>query len=1440
VLTIVDAAKVVQFSAPTYAVTEGTAATITVVRGGPTTGSVTVPYTTVDGSATAPTDYATKSGTLSFGPGVKSLSFAVTTVNTPNADGARTVNLSLGAPTGGALGTNATATLTIQDNDAPGTFQFGAATYAVVEGGVSPALITRTGGSGGTVVVRWETTGGTATGGALPTTPGADYAPTTGLLTFGPGVTSQRVPLSIVNDTVAEDPETVLLGIAEIVSSSAGAASIGAQSTSTLTIQDNDVGGTVEFATTAVNVAENVPGGKVTLTVKRTGTALASGVLVDYVVGGTALPADFTLSNGTLTFAAGQTSAPIQITVLNDLNVPTPEPNKTVTVTLSNPRSIGPATGANKPVLGQPTALTATVTIVDEEPRLAFGAAAFSVAEGGSVLVPVVRTGPTTGTLMVDVTGVSGTATANTDFTITPGTLTFGPGVTKLNVTVAAPDDAVAEGAEQATLQLANPVNASLGMPSAATLTIQDNESAGVIQFAAAALSAVEGRTVRVTVTRTGTNLVGGVTVGWSAADVTATGGVDFTPTSGTLTFGAGVTSRSFDITTIDDADAEGTETAVISLDPPTGGATLGTPSALTLLIVDTEQSVAFRSATFSVGETVPQAVISVVRLGVPEGTVMVTAATVTANALPVAVPGLDYTTVPPTVLTFGPGEILKTFSVPILTANALSRSGNRLVGLELSSPTGAVLGANSAATLTILDFRPDLVVTTVSTPAGALAGKLVSAPTTVRNLGLVPSPAFRVGVFIAAADPLPGAGSLLTQRDIASLAPGASVSLPTQISIDDDLPPGDYFVSAIADFQSAVGEADEGNNGLASAPSFIRVVRNLTKFQSASANLSQSSPSPLQFPRVPLDVTCDAPGAINLSGSFTITSQLAQDATGVADLTGTLNNVPVRYVIAFSGTADATDHLVATLTSISATGAFIGSGSGTFDGTLDGQTLTGTVSGTINTSTGGVCAFTGSLTAQATSSSALKFATRIRPGSFGFDVTPDNVLFPQAADGYAAIFTVLFDEGGFPDPSTVRFTGPAGSGYTNTPADSELSGTNPDGTKARYVSPPRSGIPTVPGGVWSVLYKGTSRSFVVPPLDFDARLVVLYPTVTIDVGGVLNKVDWVYKDRLTGAVLTAVPSFIRNVQVSLSLNNDSFDLESPLLDRSVNSYTVPSRPSFADIRELSLRYTDLAGNVYFIDYGKAFRIQVEARLENTYGNSPSGPYPPGGSRERLLQLFVDVSAGSVNTTDCSAQGQSGPSFFVSVVNDGAAGPYPSAECLEPTGTTQFDDDSGLIDIFSARTNLDSRSVPYPLPVGTTFVVNVTPLSAQPQTVLATLTNPEANPLTDFIKIPRETTAPAPSGGGLADARLGQNMTVSWSLPSFPILEQRFSPIVNLPDHRFCSGVQQDLPPGTTTATFKFPTQCFGQAPTVAQFCIFFKGENGESSTGCWFFQDPS
>ena len=199
-----------------------------------------------------------------------------------------------------------------------------------------------------------------------------------------------------------------------------------------------------------------------------------------------------------------------------------------------------------------------------------------------------------------------------------------------------------------------------------------------------------------------------------------------------------------------------------------------------------------------------------------------------------------------------------------------------------------------------------------------------------------------------------------------------------------------------------------------------------------------------------------------------------------------------------------------------------------------------------------------------------------------------------------------------------------------------------------------------------------------------------------------------------------------------------------------------------------------------------------------------------------------------MDTTSCG---------FVTVVNDGALGPFPSPVCIPRTGTTQFGEDPTLIDIFSIRQDLSGPT----LPVGTAFQFNVTPLAPRsPQTVVTTLRNPEANTATDYIFIPNSNTPSLrPSGTDLTDARLGQNMTVSWSLPSFAIREQFFSPIVNLADNTFCQGNQQNLTPGTTSTTFKFPTTCFSQAPVQAQFCIFFKGDNGESSTGCWFFGDP-
>jgi hypothetical protein len=119
---------------------------------------------------------------------------------------------------------------------APGVLAFGAATYSVAEnGGNATITVNRTGGSSGQVTVNYATANGTATA-------GSDYTSASGALTFAAGVTAQTFAVPILDDAVSEGSETISLSL----SSPTGGATLGGQSTATLTIIDND--GVVEIA----------------------------------------------------------------------------------------------------------------------------------------------------------------------------------------------------------------------------------------------------------------------------------------------------------------------------------------------------------------------------------------------------------------------------------------------------------------------------------------------------------------------------------------------------------------------------------------------------------------------------------------------------------------------------------------------------------------------------------------------------------------------------------------------------------------------------------------------------------------------------------------------------------------------------------------------------------------------------------------------------------------------------------------------------------------------------------------------------------------------------------------------------------------------------------------------------------------------------------------
>lgn len=93
-------------SGPSSAVNEGQSATFTVTKTGTASGTLSVNYATVNGTALAPGDFAATSGTLTFRNWETTQTISVLTLDDGIAEGAETFSVSLSAPsTGASIGT---------------------------------------------------------------------------------------------------------------------------------------------------------------------------------------------------------------------------------------------------------------------------------------------------------------------------------------------------------------------------------------------------------------------------------------------------------------------------------------------------------------------------------------------------------------------------------------------------------------------------------------------------------------------------------------------------------------------------------------------------------------------------------------------------------------------------------------------------------------------------------------------------------------------------------------------------------------------------------------------------------------------------------------------------------------------------------------------------------------------------------------------------------------------------------------------------------------------------------------------------------------------------------------------------------------------------------------------------------------------------------------
>jgi len=192
--------------------------------------------------------------------------------------------------------------------------------------------------------------------------------------------------------------------------------------------------------------------------------------------------------------------------------------------------------------------------------------------------------------------------------------------------------------------------------------------------------------------------------------------GVDYLDTNGLLSWNDGETTpKTITIPLLLDFVVDGLKTVTVQLsDPRIGGVPnatllgLRTNASLSILDSDSYGTVAFNQAFYQVDEAAGSVSITVARSGGVAGPVSVNY----AASPDTAIPGVDFVPVSG-MLTFQPGEVSQSFSVPILDDG--QAAGNKGVTLTLSNPINVSLGVPSQVTLTIIDRE------SFNEPAGSL-----------------------------------------------------------------------------------------------------------------------------------------------------------------------------------------------------------------------------------------------------------------------------------------------------------------------------------------------------------------------------------------------------------------------------------------------------------------------------------------------------------------------------------------------------------------------------------------------------------------------------------------------------------------------------------------------------------------------------------------------
>lgn len=397
----------VQFSQSSYSVAEGVGtATFAVTRTGGSTGSITATCstTTGPGSAVAGSDYTAVPGqALAWGNLDTSTQYCYVPI-TPDVSPESSEQFGL-LLTSANIGSPATATVTILDDDGTGLLQFSASSYSGPEsGGPITITVTRTGSSSGSVSVNFATTtvGSTATA-------GSDYVATSGTLSWGSGDTSPKYfTVTPLTDSLSEGSETVNM----VLSGVTGGAALGALSSAVLYITD----GTGIPVITSISPWSGPTTGGTTLTISGYNFSGATSITVDGISCTSPSVSATVITCFTPAGAAGTVEVVVTTPLGSNTTVGTQNDFTYTTSTGPTVTSVSPASGpVGTSIIIYGTNFTGATSVT-----VGGVSAAFTITSSTQISATV-PSGVATGVVDVRVTTASGTSpnTSADNYTVT-------------------------------------------------------------------------------------------------------------------------------------------------------------------------------------------------------------------------------------------------------------------------------------------------------------------------------------------------------------------------------------------------------------------------------------------------------------------------------------------------------------------------------------------------------------------------------------------------------------------------------------------------------------------------------------------------------------------------------------------------------------------------------------------------------------------------------------------------------------------------------------------------------------------------------------------------------------------------------------------------------------------------------------------------------------